>query len=109
MLGRAAIDRAAATVRVLGDVGRDFSLAERFDKGAGVVAPVGPESDTLPRPSATVEHHERRISFGRAIGLADEDVEDEPVAVLHQDVTAEAELRLLATALARDPGLWVSR
>lgn len=80
----------------------DLALAEFFDEGTRVVALVRAQGDPFPRPFAAVEHDERGVAFGRAARLGDEHIEHEPVAVLHEDVSPEAESRLLASALARN-------
>ena len=102
MPGRPQIDSAPAVGGVLGDVRGDLALAQLLDEGPRVVALVGSQRDPLPRQAPPVEHHEGGIALRCPGCLGDQEVEDEPTAVLHEDVSSIGEARLLAPALARE-------
>ena len=64
--------------------------------------PTRSQRDPLPRQAPPVEHYEGGIALRCARCLGDQEVEDEPTAVLHEDVSGIGEARLLAPALARE-------
>src|SRR5512144_802100 len=112
MAGGAAVDRRTTTggpriVSILCDVRGDAELAQLHDEAAGVVAFVG--ADRLRAGRQGFGHGERRQSLGRARSAGQLGIDGEAVAVLHQHVADEAELALLAVALAEQPGIVVSR
>src|SRR5688572_10908777 len=55
------------------------------------------------------EHDESVVAFRRAVRLADTQVDEQAVAVLHERVRGEAELGLLALSLARKSSFGVGR
>ena len=77
------------------------------DEGPRVVALVGGQRHPLPAAPPPVEHHQSRLALRRPRRLADEEVEDQPIAVLHEDVPRVAEARLLPLAFACEPRLGV--
>ncbi len=52
-----------------------------------------------------LQHDQRRIPLRRAVGLEHLCVDDQPVGILHQQVSAVAQLRLLAVTFARQKRL----
>ena len=47
------------------------------------------------------QHHQRGIALGRPVGFPHHRIHDQPVTILHQQIAAVAQLRLLALALTR--------
>lgn len=80
-------------------MGRHLPGPQVADEGLDVVGLVGPERDPVPA-TATVEHRQRRLPLGRAGGMGERGIDDEPVAVLHERVPHEAEPALAAGRLA---------
>jgi hypothetical protein len=48
-----------------------------------------------------LQHHQGRVALGRAVRLKHFRVHDQPVAILHQQIPAATQFRLLPLALAR--------
>jgi hypothetical protein len=48
-----------------------------------------------------LQHQQRRIALGAPVGFQQLRVHDQPVAILHQQIAAVTQLRLLARPLAR--------
>src|SRR5512143_3330709 len=110
MPGGAAVNRRATPggfrlVGVLRDVRGDAELAQLHDEVASVVALVGAECLVAGRQ--VLGHGERRPPLGCARGARQLGLDGKAVAVLHQHVADEAELALLAVALAEQPGIVV--
>src|SRR5579859_2981098 len=93
---RPAVDGAPSAAGVLGDMGRHSSLFASGDELPRVVALVRAQSHPMARCRPAVQHRQRCIALGRPARLGQQDIEHQPVPVLHQHVTGEAELRLLA-------------
>jgi hypothetical protein len=58
-------------------------------------------------PRLAPDHGQRGVTLGGARGLAQQGLDDQPMAVLYQQVAHEAELRFLATPLAQQPRLGI--
>src|SRR5262249_31631966 len=104
MASRAAIEvRAPARGDVLGHMWGDSLSPHRFDEGGGVVRLVRPQRlrmkaiGPLPPPQP-----QGFVALGTAGRPCDADVDAQPVAVLHQHVEGEGQLRLLPLALPRE-------
>lgn len=67
---------------------------------------VGAESDSS-SPLAAVQHRQRRLALGNAGGVGERGIDDQAVAVFHQQVTHEAQPARLPVALAVEPGVGV--
>ena len=101
---RARVDRAAAVPEfVLGDVRRDPHLSDRGDPGAGVIRFVGGDSEAPRRQRQLAEHDQRRIAFGGAAGRRDRGIDDQPVAVLRQQMREIPEFGLAADGFLVQP------
>jgi len=95
-------------VPVLGrHVRRDLELATALDEGLTVIALVGPDRSPLVLVAPTLQHGQRRLALGRAAGMGDLDIHDQPVAVLHEDVPHVAQARFVAPALLEQAGIGV--
>lgn len=91
------------TAYVLRHMRRHSQHLQVPDEVALVVGSVGAHCR---RPSdAAFEHRHRGVLFGVAVGLGQLDSDDQAVAVLAQQMTEEAELRLLLLAPAIEPRL----
>ena len=88
---------------------RHVHRAQFVDEVFGVVALVGAERDRPWPVGARLDHVQRRDPLGVAVGLGQAGVDHEPIAVLHQGMTHEAELGLLARSLAIEPRLRIGR
>src|SRR5260221_9461837 len=98
----AAIDRRTAVGRVLRDGPRASALAAAGDEVGGVVVLVG--ANRASAAGLGLDHGESRRALGGAAGLAQPRRDDEPVAVLREDIPHVAELGLLALAFAKQAG-----
>lgn len=86
----------AATLRVvLRDVWGDSMSTTLLHEITGVVSPVGAHRDPV-RARHLLEHLQCDLSLGAAVRLLDTDIDDKAIAVLHQDVARETQLRLLS-------------
>src|SRR5690606_36596764 len=63
----------------------------------------------LPRASRLLEHLEGDSPLSCAVCVIDHEIHEQPVAVLHEGMRAEVELRLLAEAFAEEFRLRVGR
>src|SRR3954463_12689954 len=105
MAGRASVDGGALDLSR--DVRGDVEGAKLSDEVLGVVALVGPQRDAARSIGAGFDHVEGRDALGVAVRHGQAGVDHQPVAVLHQGMADEAELRLTARALAVEPGIRV--
>ena len=105
MAGGARIDRRAAVGIVLRDMRRAAALATAGDEVSGVIVLVA--AHRAAGPGIVLDHVERGGALGRAVGLGQPRIDDEPVAVLRHQMTHVAELGLLAGAFAEQPGVGV--
>ena len=98
---RASIDRAAARpFVVLPHMRRHVDIPALGHESLRVESLVSAHRHRL-RARQLLQHDQRRIAFCRAIGLEHFRGHDQPVAVLHQQIPAVTQLRLLARPLAR--------
>src|SRR3954451_25445377 len=105
MAGRASVD--GGGLDLSRDVRGDVEGAKLSDEVLGVVALVGPQRDAARSIGAGFDHVEGRDALGVAVRHGQAGVDHQPVAVLHQGMADEAELRLTAGALAVEPGIRV--
>jgi site-specific DNA recombinase len=110
MAGRALIDGAASAAGVLRHMWRDLLVADRCDARASVVRLVGTQCSWMKaaqlRVVQQVRHH---VALSRAGGLSDLEVDQQPVAILHQRVSHVRQLRLEATAFLRQACFRIGR
>ena len=105
MPGRVAVVRAASTALGLSHMGRHPQTAHIRDEVARVVGQVRAERGWP--ADAALQHRQGRVSFGVAAGLGQLDINDQPVAVLGQQMAQVAEPRLLLGTLAVEPRLGI--
>ena len=98
MACRAPVDGGAPVGVVLGYVRGDLHLAQRRDEGGGVVVLVRAQCNPVASFHAA-QHGQRGLAFGGAGGVGEDRIDDEAVAVLHQDMAHVAQLRCLAARL----------
>src|ERR1700692_1364892 len=98
MAGRARVDRGAAVGIVLRDMRRAAALATTGDKVGGVIVLV--TTHRAAGSGIVLDHGERGGALGGAVGLGQPRLDDEPVAVLRQQMPNVAEFGLLAGTLA---------
>src|SRR5207244_2511990 len=110
----ARINRAAAgALHILGQVRPNIHFPQLFHKISCVVSFVGAYAHrSLPALSppfapALVEHQQRRLPFGGAIGLGSHSLYDQPVAVLHQNMAQVRQSGLLPVTLTIQTRLWI--
>jgi hypothetical protein len=105
---RSAVDGTAASAsQILRHVGRHLQVPALAHKIGGVetfVTAHGHATDSR----NLLQHLQRRIAFGDARGFPYPARHDQPVAILHQQISAVAQFRLLAPALARQLGLGIA-
>ena len=98
---RAAIDRAAAwSLLIPGHMRRDVQIPALGDKTQGVKRFVSAHRHPL-RSRNLFQHHQRCVSFCPPGGRHRFGLDDQPVAILHQQIPAVTQLRLLTNAFAR--------
>src|ERR687885_480655 len=83
-------------------------LAQRRHEAPHIVVLVSPKRHPPP-PGPRADHLEPGLPLGRAAGLSETRRHDQAVAVLHQKVAHEAQLRFLAVPLAKEPRLRIAR
>src|SRR5438105_3739908 len=105
----ATVDGAAAVGGVPRQVRGDRQLAASGHEPASVVATIPGDGEPPPPTSAslTAEQIQACLAFCEAGGLEKIQVDDQPVAVLHQNVPRVVELGLLGVALARQASLGI--
>ncbi|KRR04698.1 hypothetical protein CP49_18475 [Bradyrhizobium valentinum] len=86
---------------------RHVHRAQLVDEVFNVVGFVGAKRDRCRSVSTRLDHVQRGHPLGMPVGLRQAGVDQQTVAVLHQPVPNEAQLRLLAFALAIQPGVWI--
>src|SRR3954451_8166342 len=101
MAGRASVDGGA--VDLGRDVRGDVEGAKLTNEVLGVVALVRPQRDAARSIGARFDHVEGRDALGVAVRPGPAAAHHQPVAVRHQGMADEAELRLTARRLAVDP------
>ena len=79
--------------------------SQLVDEVLRVIGLVGAERDGAGPIGERLDHVQRRHPLGMPIGPRQACIDQQPRAVLHQAVTDEAELRLLARPLAVEPGV----
>ena len=102
--GGAAVDGRALPAGVLGDVGGESQLAGVGDEAAGVVALVAGDGSPPCRGGEPGEHGQRAGPLGVPVGGGQLGVDDQRVAVLHEQVTRVAELGRGGVRLAIQAG-----
>src|SRR6266516_4685933 len=90
MAGRAPIDRRAAVGVVLCDMWRAAAFTTTGDEVGRVIILVAAHGAA--GLSIVVDHVQRGRALGRAVGLGQPGIDDEPVAVLHHQVPHVSEL-----------------
>ena len=104
MTGRAAVDRQAPPVLVLGEVRGDRLLAQLHDEVAAVVTLVGTQRH--PRPLGTgLDQRQRGQPLGVARSARRHRANHRPVAVLHQRMPHKDHPRFLPRPFAKQPGV----
>ena len=71
---------------VLGDMRHHVSLTAVGDKVPRVVALVRAECNATVARQCLIEHLQSDLAFGAAVGLADTQIHQQTVAVLHENV-----------------------
>ena len=96
-------------LRLVRHVRRDIAVATIPDEVARVVALVSSQRDAAFSRQVVVDHFECHSPFGGAGCFGDAEIDEHPMAVLHERVGREGQLGLLPVAFAHQPRLWVSR
>src|SRR5690606_11715108 len=100
MARRATVDRRTSAADVLRYMRRHLHRAQLVDEVLRVVSLVGAERDG-PRPvSPGFDHVQCRHPLGITVGQSQAGIDQKAMAVLHQPMPHEAQLCLLALALA---------
>ena len=101
---RPTVDRTAHRTRTRsGHVRRDAHPTDGRHPCADVVGLVRGDGDTTRRQRQLAEQRDRRVKFGRPARVGDRGVNDEPVAVLGQEMTEIAQLGFTATRFLGQP------
>ena len=108
MAGGPSINGTGTVRRVLGHMGRDLHRPQILDERVRVVVFVAPQRHTL-SARALADHCQRRLPLRRTGRLGEARIHDQSMPVLHQDMTQEAQLGLLARRLLVQPGLRIGR
>ena len=93
-------------VAVDGDMRGDRPVAQRVHEAGHVISLVGAERDPPPLAAAR-QHGQRRLPLGGAGSPGQRGVDDQRVAVLHQQMAHVAQPARLALGLAMKPGIGV--
>ena len=72
------------------DMRRHLASSQVADESPHVVSLVGGQRDTV-ASLMSVDHRERRFAFGRAGGVIEHRVHSQPIAILYQYMTHEAQ------------------
>ena len=83
---------------------REPERPERGDEAARVIALIAAHGGPAPQVRG---HREGRLAFRESRRLTHTGVDDEPMPVLHEDVSLIGELRLVPVTLAAQPGLGI--
>src|SRR5688572_4240750 len=103
--GRSPVNGRAAAAGVLGNMRRHVHRAQLVDKVCRIVGFVSAKCDRRRSVGTRFDHVQCRHPFGMPARQCQAGVDQETVAVLHQPMPDEAQLRLLAFALAVEPGI----
>lgn len=87
-----------------GDMRRRQPLPQAVDKDRNVITFVGANRNPV-RARQVFDHFQGRMPLGRAIGLGKSAIDHQAVAVFHQGMPHEAQLRFLALAFAQQPAV----
>ena len=98
-----AIDPRPSAREVLRDVRRRVQGSQVSDEARRIRGTIGPDRDPVPSRHVTDQRH-GRVTFGAPGRLGQLGANQQAGAVLHQEMPHEAELGLLAGALAEQPG-----
>src|SRR5262249_9193602 len=102
--GRAAID---GTGLLLAHMRRNARGPKSVDKSRLVESSVGAQGDA-PAFGKFADHLQRRVPLGVATGLGESRVDRQAVAILHQDMPQEGQLRLCARGFLVQPGFRIA-
>src|ERR1700689_3743960 len=106
LVRRSPVDHRPSMFRdVLSDVRRNVARATVRDEVARIVALVAGERDASRARDVVVYKVERVAPLGTAVGNVHLQIDDQPVAVLHQRVRRVTELCLFAAPFAREHGI----
>jgi len=92
-----------------GDVRSNIPSATRLDELPRVIAAVSSQRDWRRSWQVLVDHLQCRLALRGPVGGRDENVDDQPVAVLHQRVLRKGEPGFPADSFAHQPCLGISR
>jgi site-specific DNA recombinase len=110
VMGGPSIDGAAPSTGVLRHVRRDLAASQLGNAVSGVVTLVGSQRPRVKAALARLLDQLRdRIPLGRAAGLAQLEVHQQPVSVLHQRVAHIRQMRFFATPLLGQSSLGICR
>ncbi len=106
MASGAAINGRAPVRGVLRHMRRDVDLAQFGNEADHVVSLVRAQRDTV-APLQAFQHSQRRLPLGSAGGVGQQGIDDQAVAVLHQQMAHVAELGGLTLRLLIQPGIGI--
>ena len=102
------VDGAAAFGRVLRHMRRHVPGSHARNEGSRIVTFVGSERPATFSLGKSVQHGQRCLTFGCARRAHDFGIDDQAVAVVHQDVRLISQLRSLPPA-PRQASVWIRR
>src|ERR1700721_4309497 len=105
--GRSPINRRTAAAGVLRNMRRHPHRAQFVDEVFYVVGFVGAKRDRRRSVGTRLDHVQRSHPLGMPVSQCQAGVDQQAMTVLHQPMPDEAKLRLLAFALAVEPGIGI--